>query len=61
LNIFFVETKYFSVVVGTTNGQLLVLDHHGNTQEILSITTEPIRQLMYSCQKFYPEAPDASN
>jgi hypothetical protein len=36
------------------------MDHHGNTTEILSLTTQSIKQLIYSCNKFYPEAPDNS-
>ena len=50
----------FSVIFGTTAGQIVVMDHHGNTTEILSISTQSIRQLSYSCNKFYPEAPDNS-
>ncbi|CAF1683297.1 unnamed protein product [Rotaria magnacalcarata] len=45
-------------ILGTTSGQLIVMDHHGNTTEMLPISTQSIRQLMYSCNKFYPEAPD---
>lgn len=48
---------FFSVILGTTTGQLIVLDDHGNTTEICSVSTKAIRQLIYSCQKFYPEAP----
>ena len=51
----------FSVILGTTSGQLIVMDHHGNTTEIYSLSTQSIRQLIYSCEKFYPEAPDTSN
>jgi hypothetical protein len=50
----------FSVILGTTTGQLVVMDHHGNTTEIISLSTKSIRQLIYSCNKFYPEAPDNS-
>ncbi|CAF2517964.1 unnamed protein product [Rotaria sp. Silwood2] len=46
------------VILGTTSGQLIVMDHHGNTTEVLSLSTQSIRQLIYSCNKFYPEAPD---
>lgn len=46
-----------SVILGTTSGQLVIMDHHGNTTEICSVTTQSIRQLAYSCNKFYPEAP----
>lgn len=51
---------FYSVILGTTAGQLIVMDHHGNTTEILSLTTHPIQQLIYSCNKFYPNAPDNS-
>lgn len=50
----------FSVIFGTTAGQLIVMDHHGNTTEVLTISRQSIRQLIYSCNKFYPEAPDNS-
>ncbi|CAF4521749.1 unnamed protein product [Rotaria sp. Silwood1] len=46
------------VILGTTAGQLIVMDHHGNTTEVLSLSTQSIRQLIYSCNKFYPDAPD---
>ncbi|CAF0999897.1 unnamed protein product [Rotaria sordida] len=46
------------VILGTTAGQLIVMDHHGNTTEVHSLSTQSIRQLIYSCNKFYPEAPD---
>jgi hypothetical protein len=49
-----------SVIIGTTSGQLVVMNHHGNTTEIISLSTKSIRQLIYSCNKFYPEAPDNS-
>ncbi|CAF4476682.1 unnamed protein product, partial [Rotaria magnacalcarata] len=49
---------FLSAILGTTSGQLIVMDHHGNTTEMLPISTQSIRQLMYSCNKFYPEAPD---
>ncbi|CAF0862827.1 unnamed protein product [Adineta steineri] len=45
------------VILGTTGGQLIVMDHHGNTTEVFSLSTQIIRQLIYSCNKFYPEAP----
>ncbi|CAF4686538.1 unnamed protein product, partial [Rotaria magnacalcarata] len=35
-------------ILGTTSGQLIVMDHHGNTTEMLPISTQSIRQLMYS-------------
>jgi hypothetical protein len=50
----------FSVIFGTTTGQLVVMDYHGNTIEVLNLSTQSIRQLVYSCDKFYPEAPDNS-
>lgn len=53
--------KIFSVIIGTTLGQLIIMDHHGNTIEMYSLSTQSIRQLMYSCNKFYPESPDNSN
>ena len=37
------------------------MDHHGNTTDDVSVSTQPIRQLKYSCSKFYPNAPDNSN
>jgi hypothetical protein len=49
-----------SVIFGTTTGQLVVMDYHGNTIEVLNLSTQSIRQLVYSCDKFYPEAPDNS-
>jgi len=36
------------------------MDHHGNTTEVCSLSTQIIKQLIYSCNKFYPEAPDNS-
>ena len=36
------------------------MDHHGNTADDLTVSTHPITQLLYSCKKFYPEAPDNS-
>ncbi|CAF3507506.1 unnamed protein product [Adineta steineri] len=46
------------VILGTTAGNLILMDHHGNTTEGFSLSTQSITQLMYSCNKFYPEAPD---
>ncbi|UJR15873.1 hypothetical protein I4U23_002799 [Adineta vaga] len=46
------------VILGTTGGQLIVMDHHGNTTEVFSLTSQIIKQLIYSCNKFYSEAPD---
>lgn len=37
------------------------MDHHGNTTEDLSLCRQSITQMMYSCNKFYPDAPDTSN
>lgn len=48
------------VLLGTTNGQIIVMDHHGNTTEIVTIASSRIRQLIYSCPKFYPDAPDTN-
>lgn len=36
------------------------MDHHGNTTEVVNIATGSIRQMLYSCHKFYPDAPDTS-
>ena len=36
------------------------MDHHGNTTEVFFLSTRSICQLMYSCNKFYPNAPDNS-
>ena len=36
------------------------MDHHGNTTEGFSLSTQSITQLIYSCNKFYPGAPDNS-
>ncbi|CAF1067803.1 unnamed protein product [Adineta ricciae] len=46
------------VILGTTGGQLIVMDHHGNTTDIFPLSSQTIKQLVYSCNKFYPEAPD---
>jgi hypothetical protein len=51
---------YFSVILGTTAGNLILMDHHGNTTEGFSLSTQSITQLIYSCNKFYPGAPDNS-
>jgi hypothetical protein len=49
-----------SVILGTTSGSLILMDHHGNTTDGFSLSTQSITQLIYSCNKFYPEAPDNS-
>ncbi|CAF4390086.1 unnamed protein product [Rotaria sp. Silwood2] len=49
---------FFSVILGTTAEQLIIMHHHGNTIEIISLSTQSIKQLIYSCNKFYPKAPD---
>jgi hypothetical protein len=36
------------------------MDHHGNTTDGFSLSTQSITQLIYSCNKFYPRAPDNS-
>jgi hypothetical protein len=54
------QTFVFSVILGTTGGQLIIMDHHGNTTEVCSLSTQIIKQLIYSCNKFYPEAPNNS-
>jgi len=36
------------------------MDHHGNTTDGFSLSTQSITQLIYSCNKFYPGAPDNS-
>ena len=51
---------FSSVILGTTTGQLIVMDHHGNTTESYSLSTQSIEQLIYSCDKFYPDATDNS-
>jgi hypothetical protein len=50
----------FSVILGTTAGGLILMDHHGNTTDGFSLSTQSITQLIYSCNKFYPGAPDNS-
>jgi len=51
---------FFSVILGTTAGNLILMDHHGNTTDGFSLSTQSITQLIYSCNKFYPGAPDNS-
>jgi hypothetical protein len=51
---------FFSVILGTTTGQVIAMDHHGNTIDMLTLSRQSIRQLMYSCSKFYADAPDTS-
>ncbi|CAF2467091.1 unnamed protein product [Rotaria sp. Silwood2] len=46
------------VILGTTAGNLILMDHHGNTTDGFQLSTQSITQLLYSCNKFYPEAPD---
>ncbi|CAF0867596.1 unnamed protein product [Rotaria sordida] len=46
------------VILGTTSGNLILMDHHGNTTDGFELSTQSITQLLYSCNKFYPEAPD---
>lgn len=36
------------------------MDHHGNSIENSSLSTQSIEQLIYSCDKFYPDALDNS-
>ncbi|CAF1145603.1 unnamed protein product [Adineta ricciae] len=48
------------VILGTTAGNLILMDHHGNTTEGFSLSTQSIVQLVYSCNKFYPAAPDSN-
>lgn len=48
------------VILGTTTGSLILMDHHGNTTDGFSLSTQSITQLLYSCNRFYPEAPDNS-
>jgi hypothetical protein len=36
------------------------MDHHGNTTDGFTLSTQSITQLIYSCNKFYPGAPDNS-
>lgn len=54
------ENLFSSVLLGTTSGNLILMDHHGNTTADISLTNQAIRQLIYSCKKFYPDAPDTS-
>jgi hypothetical protein len=51
---------FFSVILGTTSGSVILMDHHGNTTDGFSLSTQSITQLIYSCNKFYPGAPDNS-
>ncbi|CAF1029359.1 unnamed protein product [Rotaria sp. Silwood1] len=46
------------VILGTTSGNLILMDHHGNTTDGFQLSTQSITQLLYSCNKFYPGAPD---
>ncbi|CAF3471176.1 unnamed protein product [Rotaria socialis] len=46
------------VILGTTAGNLILMDHHGNTTDGFSLSTQSITQLLYSCNRFYPGAPD---
>ncbi|CAF5142504.1 unnamed protein product, partial [Rotaria magnacalcarata] len=48
------------VILGTTAGNLILMDHHGNTTDGFSLSTQSITQLLYSCNRFYPGAPDNS-
>ncbi|CAF2987513.1 unnamed protein product [Rotaria sp. Silwood2] len=47
-----------NVILGTIVEQLIIMDHHGNTIEMTSLSTQSIKQLINSCNKFYRKAPD---
>ncbi|CAF1073647.1 unnamed protein product [Didymodactylos carnosus] len=41
------------VLLGTSDGGVILMDYRGNTTEIFSFSTSSITQLLYSCDKFY--------
>ncbi|CAF0806793.1 unnamed protein product [Didymodactylos carnosus] len=41
------------VLLGTSDGGMILMDYRGNTTEVFSLSTYPITQLLYSCDKFY--------